>query len=82
MNLKISSISNITFIVGLLGLALGTISIINESDNIGPAAILIASAIVVAASMIAMAVVCITDKIIRKESVITSCNIASNSNQE
>ncbi|MDH4240992.1 MAG: hypothetical protein OEW48_15645 [Phycisphaerae bacterium] len=67
MDLKIPSISLIAFIAGLLGLGLGTIGIINESDNIGPAAILIASAIVVAASMIAMAVVYITDKIIQKQ---------------
>jgi hypothetical protein len=67
VDLKITSISTIAFIVGLLGLALGTIGVINESDNIGPAALLIASAIVVAASMIAMAVVYIADKIIQKQ---------------
>ncbi len=67
MYLKIPCISTITFIVGLLGLAIGTLGAINARDAIGPAAILIASAIVVATSMIAMAAVYITDKIIQKQ---------------
>ncbi len=67
MYMKIPCISTITFIVGLLGLGLGTIGTINAKDAIGPAALLIASAIVVATSMIAMAAVYITDKIIQKQ---------------
>ena len=67
MYLKIPCILTITFIGGLPGLALGTIGTINAKDAIGPAALLIASAIVVATSMIAMTAVYITDKIIQKQ---------------
>ena len=67
MDLKLPIISLIVFIGGLLGLGLGTIGAINARDAIGPAAILIASAIVVATSMIAMTAVYITDKIIQKQ---------------
>ena len=67
MDLKLPIISLIVFIGGLLGLGLGTIGAINAKDAIGPAALLIASAIVVATSMIAMTAVYITDKIIQKQ---------------
>jgi hypothetical protein len=65
MDLKITS--TIAFIGGVLGLGVGTLGAINARDDIGPAAILIASAIVVATSMIAMAAIYITDKIIQKQ---------------
>ncbi len=64
MDLKRTSTT--AFIGGVLGIGLGTLGTINAKDSIGPAALLIASAIVVAASMIAMAAVYITDKIIQK----------------
>jgi hypothetical protein len=66
MYLIIPGISTLVFIGGLLGLAVGTIGVINARDDIGPAALLIASAVVVATSMIAMAAIYITDKIIQK----------------
>jgi hypothetical protein len=67
MYLKITSISTIAFIGGVLGLGVGTIGVINARDDIGPAALLIASPVVVATSMIAMAAIYITDKIIQKQ---------------